>query len=121
MMNSVEPPPLPAGPAPGRPVPSQPAYDLVPGTPDLSFSPRTAWLKAARRALANAPSDAFGYGDPRGRVELRTALAGYLARVRGVRVHPDRVVVCSGFVHGLMLLGRVLRNRGLDSLAVESD
>ncbi|MER5212276.1 PLP-dependent aminotransferase family protein [Streptomyces sp. NPDC002838] len=99
---------------------SQPVYDLVPGTPDLSAFPRTAWLKAARRALAVAPHDALGYGDPRGRVELRTALAGYLARARGVRTHPDGIVICSGIAHGLRILGQVLRDRGLTSLAVES-
>ncbi|WP_217235112.1 PLP-dependent aminotransferase family protein [Streptomyces sp. AC555_RSS877] len=113
--------PVPAvGPAPGGLTPSRPVYDLVPGTPDLSAFPRTAWLKAARRALAVAPYDALGYGDPRGRVELRTALAGYLARARGVRTHPDSLVICSGIAHGLMLLGQVLRKRGLGSLAVES-
>ncbi|MEV7285315.1 PLP-dependent aminotransferase family protein [Streptomyces sp. NPDC093252] len=101
-------------------VPGRPAHDLEPGSPDLGSFPRAAWLKAARRALADAPNDVFGYGDPRGRPELRTALAGYLARARGVRADPERIVVCSGFAHGLGLLAQVLRRRGLDSLAVES-
>ncbi|MEU1499206.1 PLP-dependent aminotransferase family protein [Streptomyces sp. NPDC005732] len=98
---------------------SRPAYDLSPGTPDLSFFPRAAWLKASRRALTTAPHDALGYGDPRGRVELRTALAGYLARARGVRADPEHIVICSGFAHGLRLLGQVLRERGARTLAVE--
>jgi GntR family transcriptional regulator/MocR family aminotransferase len=51
-----------------------------------------------------APHDAFGPGDPRGRRELREALAQYLARARGVRTSPDRIVVCSGFAHALRLL-----------------
>ncbi|WP_328494421.1 PLP-dependent aminotransferase family protein [Streptomyces sp. NBC_00414] len=97
-----------------------PAYDLVPGTPDLASFPRAEWLKASRRALTAAPNDALGYGDPRGRVELRTALAGYLARARGVRADPEHLLICSGFVHGLMLLGEVLRRRGARTLAVES-
>ncbi|GAB3005790.1 PLP-dependent aminotransferase family protein [Streptomyces pseudoechinosporeus] len=100
--------------------PRGPTYDLVPGTPDFASFPRAEWLKAARRALATAPHDALGYGDPRGRVELRTALAAYLARARGVRADPERIVICSGFAHGLRLLGTVLRQRGLRSLAVES-
>lgn len=100
--------------------PSRPAYDLRPGTPDLSAFPRTAWLKAARRALAAAPYDVLDYGDPRGRPELRSALADYLVRARGVRADPERVVVCGGFVHGLRLLGRVLRARGAETVAVES-
>ncbi|MFE2040167.1 PLP-dependent aminotransferase family protein [Streptomyces sp. NPDC059477] len=100
--------------------PGRPVHDLEPGSPDLGSFPRAAWLKAARRALAAAPNDAFGYGDPRGRPELRTALAGYLARARGVRADPGRIVICSGFAHGLGLLARVLRRRGLDALAVEA-
>ncbi|MFD7278996.1 PLP-dependent aminotransferase family protein [Streptomyces sp. NPDC059862] len=101
-------------------VPGRPAYNLIPGTPDLASFPRAEWLKATRRALASAPNDALGYGDPRGRIELRTALAGYLSRARGVRADPDRIVVCAGFAHGLELLAGVLHARGLRTLAVES-
>ncbi|MFE6227229.1 PLP-dependent aminotransferase family protein [Streptomyces sp. NPDC057854] len=97
-----------------------PAYDLRSGTPDLAAFPRAAWLKAYRRALTAAPNAAFGYGDPRGRPELRAALAEYLARARGVHARPERIVVCAGFAHGLMLLGQVLRARGARAVAVES-
>src|SRR5580704_10193243 len=57
---------------------------------------------------------------PRGRPELRQALAGYLARARGVQVTPDRIVICSGFTQGLGLICQVLRDRGATTLAVES-
>ncbi|WP_395367333.1 PLP-dependent aminotransferase family protein [Streptomyces sp. YH02] len=100
-----------AAPAP-RPVhPTAPPplpYDLVQGKPDPGSFPRAAWLAAARRALTAAPHEAFGIGDPHGRIELRRALAEYLARVRGVRTTPDRIVVCSGAAHALRLLARVL-------------
>ncbi|WP_447038625.1 MocR-like pyridoxine biosynthesis transcription factor PdxR [Streptomyces sp. DSM 118878] len=89
-------------PAPARP--AAPAHDLRQGRPDPASFPRAAWLTAARRALAAAPNEAFGPGDPRGRIELRRALADYLARARGVRADPERIVVCSGFAHGLRLL-----------------
>src|SRR5258708_34678349 len=69
-----------------------PRYSLRPGLPDLSAFPRAAWLAAARRAVSAAPSDAFGYADPRGRPELRAALAVYLARARGVRALADQIV-----------------------------
>ncbi|MFD4597101.1 PLP-dependent aminotransferase family protein [Streptomyces sp. NPDC058464] len=105
----------PAGTAAHRPV-----YDLRAGFPDVSAFPRTEWLRAARRALTAAPNEAFGYGDPRGRAELRTELAAYLARARGVRADPERIVICAGFAHGLSLLGRLLRARGADTVAVES-
>ncbi|MFG2829021.1 PLP-dependent aminotransferase family protein [Streptomyces sp. NPDC048434] len=95
----------------------RPRFDLTPGSPDVSAFPRTAWLAAARRALTAAPSEAFGYHTSHGRPELRTVLADYLARARGVRADPDRIVVCTGFMQGLALLGRAL---GAGRLAVES-
>lgn len=97
----------------------EPRYDLRPGSPDLSAFPRAGWLSAARKALAEAPSPALGYGDPRGRPELRSALAAYLARARGVRAAPDRIVVCAGYTQGLALLCQVLPDYGVTRFAVE--
>ncbi len=95
-------------------------YDLRPGSPDVAAFPRSRWLAAARRALNNAPAEAFGDApDARGRPELHQALAGYLARARGVRVSPDRIVVCSGFTQGLGLICQMLRARGAATLAME--
>ncbi|GGV84684.1 GntR family transcriptional regulator [Streptomyces gelaticus] len=103
-----------------RAVRSRPVHNLLGGSPDLSTFPRADWLKASRRALAAAPNDAFGYGDPRGRIELRTVLADYLARARGVYADPERIMVCAGFVQALKLMGQVLRKRRVREVAVES-
>jgi GntR family transcriptional regulator/MocR family aminotransferase len=70
--------------------------------------------------LNSAPGSAFGYPDPRGRIELRRAVAEYLARTRGVRAEPERIVICAGFTHSLSVLCHVLRARGLTRLAVEA-
>ncbi|MEU6094189.1 PLP-dependent aminotransferase family protein [Streptomyces sp. NPDC047079] len=85
-----------------------PRLDLRPGSPDVGAFPAAAWLRALRRAIATAPSRAYDYGDPRGRIELRTALSGYLGRARGVIAPPERIVITSGYVQGLALLTRVL-------------
>lgn len=106
----------PGGP-PARPVRRRPTHNLRAGTPDLGSFPRAEWLAASRRALTAAPNDAFDYGDRSGRVELRTVLADYLARTRGVYAHPERVVLCSGFVHGLSLMAQVLATRRRGSAA----
>ncbi|MGW0880750.1 MocR-like pyridoxine biosynthesis transcription factor PdxR [Streptomyces sp. NPDC002671] len=82
----------------------EPRHDLRQGTPDASAFPRSAWAASYRRALRAAPNEAFGPGDPAGRRELREALTEYLARARGVRTAPDRIVICSGFAHALRLL-----------------
>jgi GntR family transcriptional regulator / MocR family aminotransferase len=112
----------PAATPPARPAARVPAirYDLRPGVPDVSAFPRAAWLAAARRALATAPARALSYNDPRGLQSLREALAGYLARARGVAVTPERIVVCAGYAQGLELLTQVLRARGTSRLAVEA-
>lgn len=96
------------------------SHDLIPGNPDLTAFPRAAWLKATRRALAAAPDDALGYGDPRGRPELRAALADHLARARSVYVSPEHILICAGVSHGLQILSGVLAGRGARNVAVES-
>ena len=103
-----------------KPARRGPTYGLLPGSPDLAEFPRAEWLAAARRALLTAPHEAFGIGDALGRVELRTALAGYLSRARGVYAEPERVVICSGFRHGLLLMAQALRERRVRTVAVES-
>lgn len=83
-------------------------YSLLPGSPDASAFPRTAWISSARRALTTAPTDAFATTDPRGRVELRNALTTYLSRTRGVRVDPSCIVISASSGHGISLLARAL-------------
>jgi GntR family transcriptional regulator / MocR family aminotransferase len=107
----------PSSPRPRR-TPAVPTHNLMPGSPDVSEFPRAAWLASARRALTNAPTSALRVGDPRGRPELRDALAEYLARVRGVRTSPESIVICSGVRHGVELLARVFRGKG--PMAVEA-
>ncbi len=85
-----------------------PRYDLRPGIPDLGEFPRAAWLRATAHALRHAPDAALRYPDPRGEASLRTAVAGYLRRVRAVAADPQRVVICAGFRQALSLLTQVL-------------
>ncbi|GAB2850887.1 PLP-dependent aminotransferase family protein [Streptomyces deserti] len=94
--------------------------DFVPGTPDLSLFPRSAWAAAQRHVLAELPHQELGYPDPRGLPRLRTALAELLARRRGVVADPERIVVVSGVAQATTLLGFVLHARGMGTVGVES-
>jgi GntR family transcriptional regulator/MocR family aminotransferase len=85
-----------------------PTHNLMAGSPDVSEFPRAEWIAATRRALTNAPTEALRMGDPRGRPELRDALAEYLARARGVRTSPESIVICAGVRHAVELLTRVV-------------
>ena len=77
-----------------RPVPQRYRYELRPGQPDFHAFPRARWKAALLQALRELPDRRLGYAAPRGSYELRSAIAGYLARMRGVVVEPDQVVVC---------------------------
>ena len=103
-----------------RPQVPAPRYDLRPGVPDLSAFPAGAWLAAARKVLASASRQLLDYPDPRGLPQLRTALAGYLARARGVAADPGHIVICAGFAHGLAVTCAALRAAGAATLAVEA-
>ena len=112
--------PAPGAPVTARPEQAVPRYDLRAGAPDLSAFPRRAWLATARKVLASAPDHLLGYPDPRGLPQLRSALADYLARARGVTADPAHIVICAGFAHGLAGISRALRATGSATLAVEA-
>jgi GntR family transcriptional regulator/MocR family aminotransferase len=94
--------------------------DLSPGVPDLSAFPRAAWLRAERAVLAEASPADLGYGDARGNEPLRAALAGWLARTRGLRTGPEAIVVTAGVAQALALLAQTLVARGHTQVAFEN-
>ncbi|MGH3040261.1 MAG: PLP-dependent aminotransferase family protein, partial [Gaiellaceae bacterium] len=99
--------------------PARPLFDFRPGVPDVSTFPRRAWLRSVRRALAELPAADLGYGDPRGVESLRTALAEYLGRVRGVVADPARVVVTNGYAQAQGLACRALVDAGVRRIGIE--
>jgi GntR family transcriptional regulator / MocR family aminotransferase len=105
-------------PAPVRPTRTW-QHDLRPGRADPASFPRSDWAAALRRVLADAPNEAFDYAEWRGRSELRTALAGYLGRARGVRCTAEQVLVCTGAGHGMGLALRAFARVGRRRVAVE--
>ncbi|HEX5148971.1 MAG TPA: PLP-dependent aminotransferase family protein [Candidatus Limnocylindrales bacterium] len=106
-------------PMPETPPPSW-RFDFIATTPDVSLFPRRAWARAVDRSLRTAADLALDYGDHRGQAALRHALSTYLARVRGVRIDPERIVVTQGFTQALDLLCRVLAGRGHGTIAIET-
>jgi GntR family transcriptional regulator / MocR family aminotransferase len=113
-----------AGPAPPAAAPitanePRPDIDLSYGRADVSSFPRAAWLRAIRAALTDAPNEVFGYLTGRGVPQLRTAMAGYLNRVRGTAADPDHMVICTGYAQGVTLLMGLLAAGGARRLALE--
>ncbi|MFW5416016.1 PLP-dependent aminotransferase family protein [Nocardiopsis sp. CNT-189] len=123
---------LSAAPTPGGPFSAAPGadvfaelraaparYDLTPGVPSLSAFPRAAWLRAERAVLDGLSAADLGYGDPAGAPALRRAVAGWLARNRGIRADPGEVVIVAGVSQALSMLVPVLAERGIGAVAVE--
>ena len=105
---------------PARDLSPGPQHGLEPGAAAYAEFPRAPWLASAKRAIGAAPHTAFGYGDPLGRIELRTALSEYLNRARGVYADPAQIIITSGFHHGLGVAARAMRALGTVAIAVEA-
>jgi GntR family transcriptional regulator/MocR family aminotransferase len=78
------------------------------GVPATETFPSTLFARIrahAVRAEASAPPI---YPDPRGELELRREIAGYLAVARGVNCSPSQIIITGGFSAGLGLALGVL-------------
>ncbi len=84
-------------------------FDLRAGRPDLALFPFRRWRRCTTAALQATPPN---YGDPVGDPELRTVLAHWIGRTRGVVSTPADVVVTSGALHGLDLTARAVLEPG---------
>jgi GntR family transcriptional regulator/MocR family aminotransferase len=70
------------------------------------------------RRLARPGPEHFHYGDPRGGLALRQAIASYLRSARGVRCDAEQIIVTSGSQQGLDLLIRAAVRPG-DAVWIE--
>ncbi|RUW63234.1 PLP-dependent aminotransferase family protein [Mesorhizobium sp. M7A.F.Ca.US.008.03.1.1] len=71
------------------------------------------------RHLTRPGPEHFRYGDPRGGLPLRTAIANYLRTARGVRCDAGQIVLTSGTQQGLDLLVRAALSPG-DAVWIEN-
>jgi GntR family transcriptional regulator / MocR family aminotransferase len=77
--------------------------------------PFRVWSNLLARYASRAPTT---ISDPAGTIGLRTAIAEYLLRVRGVSYAPEQVIVVNGALQGIDLILRVLLDPG-DTVAIE--
>ena len=111
-----------AEPKPGRSAPARwprPVVDFGYGRGNVAAFPRAAWLRSVRRVLTEAADERLGYLDGHGAVELRSALAASLNRVRGTNADPETIVITSGYAQAVPLLMGLLAARGARTVAVE--
>jgi GntR family transcriptional regulator/MocR family aminotransferase len=92
------------------------ALDLA--LPDPALLDLATWTRAYRRAARRRARELADYGDGRGHLRLRRALAGFLRRTRGIAVEPDEILVTRGSQMGMWLAGAALLVPG-ERVAVE--
>jgi GntR family transcriptional regulator / MocR family aminotransferase len=81
------------------------------GVPATEIFPTTLFARIRAHAVRAEASVSPLYPDPRGEIELRREIAGYLALARAINCSPSQVIVTGGFSAGLGLTLSVL---GLD-------
>jgi len=90
---------------------------LVGGKPDVGLVPAMALARAYRRTLKRHGGAVLGYGDPRGHLRLRVAIAAMLGATRGVAATADEVLITRGSQMAMFLVARALLGPG-DVVAV---
>ncbi|WP_420967031.1 PLP-dependent aminotransferase family protein [Bradyrhizobium sp. B120] len=91
------------------PMPEVPFAIAVPAG---AVAPDDNWRRLGNRVRASRAAAPSSYGDPRGLMELRQAIADYVRKSRAVHCEPQQVVITAGTQQGLYLAGRVLLSAG---------
>ncbi|GGW49109.1 MocR-like pyridoxine biosynthesis transcription factor PdxR [Streptomyces xantholiticus] len=95
-------------------------WDLRVGQPDTANFPLRDWLVCYRRVLAGAAGRDLDVPPLGGAQNLQETLAGYLGRMRGIRVTKEsRLLVTSGVTQSVSAVCELLNALGIRELAVE--
>ncbi len=111
----------PANRAVGNPVSLGVGADLIGfggGQPAAEAYPLQALERAYSGAILKDGRAVLPYGPAQGELALREIVAERLAK-RGMQVDPERVVILSGSIQGLHLVGRITLNHG-DTILTEA-
>ena len=93
-------------------------YDFRYGEPAYADLPLATWSRLLGRRARRLSVRRLAYQAPGGAPELREALAGYLARARGVRATPEQLIVMRGSQQAIDLATRLLVDPG-DTVVLE--
>ncbi|MGA2477116.1 MAG: PLP-dependent aminotransferase family protein [Spirochaetia bacterium] len=94
--------------------------DFRSGLPDLSRFPVRTWQRLSREVWGSLTPLDLSYGQPEGRPELRAEIARYIAAYRGVRCHPEQILITGGTTQAVGIVSRLLL-RGSRSACILED
>jgi len=93
-------------------------FDFRYGLPVLGDFPFGTWSRIVARRAGSSAVSVLGYGDAAGYLPLRTEIAQYLLRARGVRCDPEQIIITNGSQQALDLTARILIDPG-DRVVIE--
>ena len=82
--------------------------DFTTGRPDLKQFPHAQWIRLLHQAAQNLQPGDYGYTGPKGYMPLRTEIAAWLSRGRGIAVDAEDVFITAGATHALRILADLL-------------
>ena len=90
-----------------------------PGLPPLDIFPVNQWKNLANSYWRYIKSSALSYSPSSGNEQLKKSLAAYLNLSRGIKCESSQIIIVSGSLQSLYLMGSVLMDPG-DTILVEN-
>ncbi len=82
--------------------------DFSTGRPDLTQFPKKQWALLLSSAALELPISQYGYAGPQGYLPLRSEIASWLSRSRGIAVDADDIFITAGATHALHIITQLL-------------
>jgi GntR family transcriptional regulator/MocR family aminotransferase len=95
------------------------AVAFTPGLPPLDVFPIGQWQKLTNLYWRNIKASELNYSISSGVQSLKQSIADYLLLTRGIKCDLEQVIIVSGSLQSLYLIGNVLINKG-DKVVLEN-
>jgi len=92
--------------------------DFNSGIPDLEKFPRNLWAKFLKFSMLDMPEYLLDYGEPQGVLDLRLTLSTLLLKTKGIKCHPEQIIILTGSSEGFLILGKLLKSK-YDNVIIE--
>ncbi|SFW58638.1 transcriptional regulator, GntR family [Sinomicrobium oceani] len=98
---------------------SEEAIAFRPGLPPLDIFPVNQWKNLSNYYWRTIKASSLSYSNSSGVEVLKRNIAGYLNMMRGIRCDHEQIIIVSGSLQSLYLIGNALINRG-DRMVLEN-
>ncbi|MEZ5797590.1 MAG: PLP-dependent aminotransferase family protein [Paracoccaceae bacterium] len=88
------------------------ARAFVTALPAYDAFPMAHWARLTARHLRGGRGAVMGYGQPKGLLALRRAIATHLGAMKGISCSPEQIFVTTGAQQAFALAGRMFLNPG---------